>query len=215
MPHYNVLIGCDQLYYDQWAVPLLVSIHNHNPWIKLHCHIVNPTKINTLDYVDITTENIKFINDTVKISYLQSVRFLAVADKFYKDENVITLDADSICTRKIDKEAIQSLFKKQYVLKHHKEDRWLAGLVVFNNNNFRHEYALQLKSIPIGEWKWGRDQLILNQLAEEYKFKEVGKTWMSIGKNKSNSAFLTLKGEQKTISKYLEKYNRYKEISND
>ena len=129
MPHYNVLIGCDQNYYDAWAVPLLQSIHRHNPWIQLHCHIVNPTKDNTLDNVAITSEQIEFASEEVKISYLQSVRFLAVADKLSKNESVITLEADSICTRKIGKVATQRLFEKQHVLKHHKEDRWVAGYV--------------------------------------------------------------------------------------
>src|SRR5210317_1926416 len=101
MLRYNVLIGCDQNYFDQWAVPLLQSINHHNPWLNLHCHIVNPTKENTLDSVSITHEKKDFLNNESKISYLQSVRFLAVANKFRKNEHVITLDADSICTREI------------------------------------------------------------------------------------------------------------------
>lgn len=101
MPRYNVLLGCDQKYYDEWAVPLLKSIHRHNPWLNLHCHIVNPTVENSLDNVDITTEKREFINSEAEISYLQSVRFLAVAEKFNNNENVFTLDADSICTRTI------------------------------------------------------------------------------------------------------------------
>jgi len=32
---------------------------------------------------------------------------------------------------------------------------------------------------------------------------------MAIGKNKNSSAFLTLKGEQKTKDKYLKWYNNY------
>src|SRR6056300_294515 len=154
MQHYNILVGCDQNYFDQWAVPLLSSIQRHNPWIQLHCHIVNPTKDNTLDNVDITTEYTEFTSDEAKISYLQSVRFLAVANKFSKNELVITLDADTICTRKIGKIATQRLFEKQHVLKHHKEDRWLAGFVSFNDNGFRQEYARELNRIPTDKWKW-------------------------------------------------------------
>ena len=206
---HNILIGCDQTYFDKWATPLLKSIQRHNPWITLHCHIVNPTKENTLDSVNVTSENINFVNDESKISYLQSVRFLAVADKFRKNERVITLDADSICTRKIDKPAINQLFENQYVLKHHKEDRWLAGFVVFNDNGFRQEYASQLRSLPVDKWKWGRDQTILNQMSSDYNFSILPKEWMSIGKNKSDSAFLTLKGEQKVKDKYLNVYKKY------
>ena len=209
--NYNILIGCDQTYFDKWAVPLLSSIQRHNPWINLHCHIVNPTKENTLDSVSITSERIEFVNDESKISYLQSVRFLAVANKFRKNEHVITLDADSICTRKIGTTAIERLFEKQYVLKHHKENRWLAGFVVFNDNGFREEYALQLNSVPVDKWKWGRDQTVLNQLADEYKFEKLDPLWMAIGKNRNASAFLTLKGEQKETEKYLNVYRNYLE----
>ena len=211
MPAYNILIGCDQLYYDQWAVPLLSSIQRHNPWIGLHCHIVNPTNNNTLESVDVTSEQIEFSSDESKISYLQSVRFLAVADKFSKNECVITLDADSICTRKIGQTAIQRLFEKQHVLKHHKESRWLAGFVTFLDNGFRQEYAKQLRAEPVNKWKWGRDQTILNQLADNYKFEKLDTLWMAIGKNRNSSAFLTLKGEQKETDKYLNVYRKYLE----
>ena len=212
MPHYNVLIGCDQDYYDKWAVPLLQSIQRHNPWINLHCHIVNPTQDNTLDGVSITYETKEFASDTVKISYLQSVRFLAVSNKFSKNERVITLDADSICTRKIGKTAIERLFEKQYVLKHHKENRWLAGFVVFNDNGFRQEYARELNRIPVDNWKWGRDQTVLNQLADDYKFEKLDPLWIAIGKNRNSSAFLTLKGEQKETDKYLNVYRKYLDV---
>lgn len=209
MQTYNILIGCDQAYYNQWAVPLLSSIQQHNPWINLHCHIVNPTKNNSLKNVDITSEKIEFTSEESKISYLQSVRFLAVSDKFNKDEKVITLDADSICTRKIEQKKLNELFKKQYVLRHHKEARWLAGFIPFTDNGFRQEYAKQLKNIPVDKWLWGRDQTILNKLANEYNFEKLNPLWMAIGKNKTGSAFLTLKGKQKETDKYLNVYKTY------
>lgn len=209
----NILIGCDQTYYDEWAVPLLKSIHKHNPWINLHCHIVNPTVENSLDNVSITTEIREFLNNESKISYLQCVRFLAVARKFKNNEPVITLDADSVCTRSIGQTATQRLFEHQHVLKHHKEARWLAGFVAFNSNGFRQEYYKELMSKPIDEWEWGRDQNVLNNLADKYKFKDLDRLWMAIGKNRTNSAFLTLKGEQKRTDKYLNVYKNYlKEI---
>jgi hypothetical protein len=212
MHHYNVLVGVDQNYYDEWAVNLLQSIQRYNPWLNLHCHIVNPTKENTLNGVSITTENITFANDESKISYLQSVRFLVVANKFNKNENVFTLDADTVCTRKIGHVFTQRLFEKQHVLKHYKENRWLAGFVTFLNNGFRQELASELTAVPINEWKWGRDQTILNKLAEEYKYEKLDRLWMSIGKNKFNSAFLTLKGEQKVTEKYLNVYRKYLDV---
>lgn len=211
MQLYNILLGVDQTYYDTWAVPLLKSIQRHNPLLSLHCHIVNPTKENNLDNVSITSEYLDFISDESKISYLQSVRFLAVANKFKNNELVFTLDADTICTRKIRNTALQSLFKKQHVLKHHKDDRWLAGFVTFNDNGFRHEYTSELQSVPIGEWKWGRDQTVLNSFANEFKFEELNTDWIAIGKNRNQSAFLTLKGEQKYTDKYLNGYKKHLE----
>jgi len=97
----NILIGCDQSYYDDWAVPLLKSVQRHNPKVLLHCHIVNPTVENSLPNVSITTETREFLNDESKISYLQSARFIAANSKFRKNEKVIMIDADSICTRTI------------------------------------------------------------------------------------------------------------------
>jgi len=209
MHQYNILIGCDQSYYDDWAVTLLKSIQRHNPHIVLHCHIVNPTKHNVLSSVSITTEDKTFSSVESKISYLQSVRFLAVANKFSKNENVITLDADSICTRAISKSELELLFKNQYVLKHHKDNRWLAGFIAFLDNGFRQEYAAELQSNSVDTWLWGRDQTVLNALAQNYDFCTLSKTWMSIGKIRQHSAFLTLKGEQKVSSRYLENYKKY------
>jgi len=212
MPRYNVLLGCDLKYYNDWTVPLLKSIHFHNPWINLHCHIVNPTVENSLDNVSITTEKREFLNSDTKIAYLQAVRFLVASEKFSNNENVVTLDADSICTRSIiEPTEIENLFQKQYVLKHHKEDRWLAGLVVFNQNGFRQELNKELTSIAFDNWQWGRDQIVLNTFANEFNFQSVGNQWMSIGKNKANSVFLTLKGNQKVKEKFLINYRRYKD----
>ena len=208
----NILIGCDQSYYDDWAVPLLKSIHHYNPEVLLHCHIVNPTVENSLANVSITTETREFLNDESKIAYLQSARFIAANSTFRKNEKVIMIDADSICTRTINDIEFTRLFAQQHILQHPKEARWLAGFVVFHNTGFREQYIKELCSIPVDEWKWGRDQLVLNNLADKCNYKVLHISWMSIGKNKTNSVFLTLKGEQKTTDKYLGIYNKYKDI---
>lgn len=211
MQPYNAIIGCDQAYFDTWGTPLLKSIQQRMPWLLLHCHIVNPTKQNRLDNVNITYEYKQFTTEETKISYLQAVRFLVAAHKFVNNEKVFTLDADTICTKKVDQSAFSAVFKHQYVLQHPKEQRWLAGFVTFKDNEFRQEYAKQLESIPFEEWKWGRDQTILNQMADTFNFKPLPKEWLSIGKNKSGSTFLTLKGEQKYTDKYLDVYTKYVE----
>lgn len=209
MQLYNALIGCDQNYYETWAVPLLQSMQLRMPWLSLHCHIVNPTKTNKLDNVSITHEYQTFASEESKIAYLQAVRFLVVAKKFTNKEKVFTLDADSICTKHTEQSAFSAVFKHQYVLEHPKESRWLAGFVTFNDDDFRQVYAAELEKIPVDDWKWGRDQTILNQLSNSFNFKPLPKEWMSIGKNRLGSAFLTLKGEQKKTDKYLNVYRKY------
>ena len=208
MQHYSILIGCDINYYNDWGINLLKSINYHNPWISLRCHIVNPVKCKKLSFVNYTEEKINFYNDTQRIAYLQAVRFLA-ASKVPKHENLITLDADTICTRSFSKEDFKTLFDKQYVMQHPKEPRWLAGLVTFGSNNFRLRYAELLNEKNVNNWEWGRDQQVMPQLAKEFNFVPVDKKWITIGKNKLDSAFLTLKGEQKETDKYLNIYKRY------
>lgn len=205
----NIIIGCDQSYFDNWAKNLLYTVNKHCPFIKLHCHIVNPTRNNNLPYVDITSENINFSNDIAKISYLQSVRFIVAYEKFNKTDKVFSLDCDTICTRPIFKNNLNELFKQQYVLQHMKDKRWLAGFVTLANYEFRLELYKRLTSVEINDREWGRDQIILDTLKDEFKFKPLPLEWMSIGKNKNNSVFLTLKGEQKTTDKYLSWYKRY------
>jgi hypothetical protein len=209
MLRYNILIGVDQKYYNDWGINLLKSINHHNPWVSLHCHIVNPADVVELPFVNYTYETIDFENEDSRIGYLQAVRFLAVAYKFSNNELVITLDADTICTKPFTEQEFSTLFDHTTVLQHPKQPRWLACLVSFDETDFRHEYATLLRELPIDEWKFGRDQDILATLDEKYQFRAVNQQWMSIGKNKNNSVFLTLKGEQKTTKKYLNWYSPY------
>jgi hypothetical protein len=60
-------------------------------------------------------------------------------------------------------------------------------------------------SEPIENWRYGRDQDVLNSMAYNYNFQKlhVGE-WMSFGKGKG--IFITLKGTQKTKDKFLKNY---------
>ena len=209
MPRYNLVIGVDQNYFDTWATPLLHSIQKYNLNLNLHCHIVNPTKTNSISNVDITHEYISFENESSKISYLQSIRFIVAANKFSINENVLTLDADTICTRPYTQEEIEFLFSKQHVLQHYKDGRWLAGLVVFRDNGFKTAYVKELQAKEIRDWEWGRDQNILAKFSKEYNFIPAPRDWISIGKNGAKSVFLTLKGNQKRKNKYLSLFKGY------
>jgi hypothetical protein len=209
MPQYSVLIGCDQAYYNDWGDALLKSIHHHNPWIKLRCHVVNPNKLNKLNYVNYTVEDRIFESEKSRIGYLQAVRFV-VAASIPLDEQFITLDCDTICTRSFTEEEFAALFTEQHIMKQHKKDRWLACLIAFGSNNFRYQYAERLTKDPVNKWKHGRDQEELSRIQHKYNFVPVGEKWITSGKNKKNSAFVTLKGAQKTSNKYLNEYNKYK-----
>lgn len=211
MHRYNILIGCDQVYYTDWGIALLQSIHYYNPWISLHCHIVNSKNISQLDYVNYTYEDRNFLNNDSKIGYLQAVRFLAADKYFDKTQHVLSLDADSVCTKSFTKEEFLDLFEHNTVLRHSKDRRWLAGLVAFGQYEFKKEYANLLMNDDVDKWLPGRDQTILATIADKYEFQSAPTKWISIGKNGSGSIFLTLKGDQKYSKKYLPLYQQYKE----
>lgn len=210
MPRYNLLIACDEIYYTKWAISLLKSVHLHAPWLTLHCHLVNAPTVELLDFVNYTHEEITFVSEDQKLGYLQAVRFLAVADKFKNNELVVTLDCDSLCIAQFTKAEFAKLFEKQYVMHHPKAARWLAGFVTFNNNNtFRQHFSDRLRSIPLDQIISGWDQVILEELAKIYNFVKLPTDWISIGKPKKNTKFITLKGSQRESEKYLLIYNRH------
>ena len=211
MPRYNILVGCDQTYYDDWAIHLVRSIKYFNPWITCHVHVVNPTHIEKVDGVEYTSEQREFPNDTVKIGYLQSVRFLKVAEKFSDKDMVMTLDADTICTRKTTPSKFEEVAKRITVLRHLKDKHWLAGLVTYGQPGFRKEFSDMLLAKPIEQWAPFHDQNVLYELSKKYTFHEQPPRlyWMSIGKNGNQSVFLTLKGKQKEKDKYLNTYKKF------
>ena len=211
MQRYNILIGCDQKYYDDWGVHLLKSIYDRNKWLEhcLHCHIVNPTKFDPLPYVNYTTEYRNFESQESKISYLQAVRFLKVAEKIDSNNLFLTLDADTICTRSFIEKDFSMLFDQINVLLHRKSKHWLAGFITFNSVDFAQNYSKILLELPINEWRYGRDQVILANLSKQYEFNSIGPDWMYYGKNTKGSVFYTLKGTQKIKNNYLDVYKRY------
>tara|TARA_Y100000389_G_C17279063_1_gene421971 strand:- start:34 stop:684 length:651 start_codon:yes stop_codon:yes gene_type:complete len=212
MPHYNVLIGCDQTYYDDWGIHLVRSIKHFNPWITCHVHIVNPVHIERVEGVQYSTEERKFKNNSAKLGYLQCVRFLKVAEKFNDNDMVMTLDADTICTRQTTpRQFAEASRHKITMLRHLKAKHWLAGLVTFGTPGFRQELADKLLEKPIEDWVPFWDQTVLKQLSEKYTYHEQPPKlyWMSIGKNGNQSVFLTLKGNQKEKDKYLDTYKKF------
>lgn len=212
---FNLLIGCDQNYYDLWGKELLKSVYKHNPWLELHCHIVNPRNLSELAFVDYTTENKTFKTQEEEKYYLQVCRFIALSNKFEKSDLVVTVDTDSICTQSVSVDSFAKLFSGINILHHPKDNRWLAGFISFPDNDFRYKLVDKIMEIPLNKWQFkdrigGRDQQALMALADQYNYVPLDRHWMSIGKNKPNSVFLTLKGSQKTTTKYLGWYNKYR-----
>ena len=213
---YNILVACDQAYYDAWVPNLITSIRHFNPEkFNLHVHVVNAEHVNEILGVNYTYENQEFASDDQRLGYLQSVRFLIVANKFALDDCVITVDCDSICLRPIDNAELNELFSNQHVLQHHKDSRWMAGFVAFGANSFKFDYAEELKKTPVKDWLIGHDQTTMKEIAEQYQFLPLNRSqWMSVGKIKGNSAFLTLKGRQKYSEKWLNPYYQVLEKCN-
>ena len=137
--------------------------------------------------------------------YLQAVRFLKATD--YAGDNLMVIDADSICTRSFTEDEFDKVCEGVNVLRHPKAPRWLCGLIASNNVDFWETYASCLET---DTWVIGRDQDVLADMTRHYTFKDCGATWMKIGKP-GNAIFQTLKGTQKQDPKYLKFYDNIKE----
>lgn len=209
MPRYNILIACDQKYYDDWAIPCLESIQKYNPWINLHCHIVNPIDLYKVPNVCYTTESKNFVSEAARIAYLQSVRFLLVSRLFENDELVMTIDCDTVCLAAFSEEQFEEIAKEVSIFQHPKSFRWLAGCVTFGTGLFRKDIVKYFYEDDEDFWQIGRDQDILQALNAVYEYHPLAHDWMSIGKAAKDTIFLTLKGEQKVQKNYVETYVRH------
>lgn len=205
---YNILLACDLVYYNIWAINCAKSIQKFAPWVAIHIVIVNPTdfyeKLSNINYYE---DHVEFANDQCKIAYYQAVRFLKCAEIFLNNELVMTIDCDTLCTKSFTENKFNAILSSVHVQRHQKNIRWMAGLVTFgNNNNFRKELREKLLELPLEQWSYGWDQSVLNELDIAYHYKKlyVG-DWMSFGRG--SGTFLTLKGGQKTASGYLKIYN--------
>ena len=206
MPHYNILIGCDQLYYDEWGIKCLESIQQFAPWANLHCHIVNPANVNHIPGVSYTYEEKDFYSSEHKSAYLQAVRFIVVPQLFKNDDYVMTIDCDTLCCREFTPAEFESVASNVTVLHNNKSGRWLAGAVTYGLGEFRNDFAEALLADDEVFWEYGRDQQVLKKLVNKYNFTKLPYEWMQIGKLRKGVIFFTLKGDQKVTEKYVEHY---------
>jgi len=207
----HILVACDQNYYNKWGIELLKSTRYYNPssWLNVHCHIVNPSKgFEQVKDVDYTTE--KYSNPSIE--FLQGVRFLVASNKLPTDQ-VMILDADTVCTREFTKEEFIDVTSDVTVLKHHKKNAihpWLCGFVTLGTELFRQDYANNLLITKTHKWEYGHDQDILLLLSNLHQYKEAPQEWICMGKQNPKSVFLTLKGDKhKNNPKYTDQLKRY------
>ena len=211
---YNILLACDTIYYNEWAVNCIKSIQHFAPWITLTVVVVNPdniTELSNVKYEYVTQEfnnlDPKRREDTM-ISYYQSLRFIKCAELFPNNELVMTMDCDTICTREFSKQDFENISKTIHVQTHQKDlNLWMCGVVTFGNDSvFRNRIRQALLEQQIDLCNIGRDTVILNMLSTEFNYNPLAiGTWMGFGKG--DAIFLTLKGTQRTSPRFLEKYN--------
>jgi len=203
---YNVLLGCDNLYYNKWTKNCIRSIQKFAPWINITVIIVNPIDLEKITNVRYIFNYINFENENSKIAYYQSVRFLKCVEVFPDEKFIMSIDCDTILTRPFSQEEFLSICKTIHIQRHQKDVRWMAGLVTYGTDVlFRKQLKEKLLSIPIKNWVYGWDQTVINELSKDFNYNKllVG-DWMSFGRG--NGKFLTLKGDQKISQEYLEKY---------
>lgn len=204
---YNILLASDTSYYNQWTKNCIKSIKHFVPWIDITVIVVNPYEIEKLPDIKYVFDYVDFKNNSSKIPYYQALRFLKCAEIFPDNNLVMSIDCDTVLTKKFSKDEFVSICESIHVQRHQKDKRWMAGLVTYGNStDFRNRLKEKLLSLPIEDWKYGWDQEVLKSLSDEFIFKKlmVG-DWMSFGRG--GGKFLTLKGDQKTSLGYLENYN--------
>lgn len=206
---YNILIACDSKYYKNWAINCIKSIQLYAPWISITVVLVNPdTNFESIPNVKYHIDRIEFPNEESKVAYFQAVRFLKCSEIFPNNELVMAIDCDTVLTRSFTEKEFRRISTKIHVQRHHKADRWMAGLVTFGDDSkFRNYFKEQLLQLPLEKWEYGWDQKILNNLNAEFQYipLQVG-DWMSFGKG--GGIFLTLKGSQKYSEKYLKNFKK-------
>lgn len=203
---HTILIGCDQGYYDQWATNLLRSINKYAPWVKLHCHVVNPRDLAELPYVTYSTEEFK----DPPLGYLEAVRF-KVAHELYPNDELIILDADCICRRPFSQGDFDQLHQQgTTILRNTKNMRWLAGFVCPGNTAFLARLHQQLMSKPCEKWQSYWDQNCIKTVLRDMVAHELSPNWLRWNKiGKDDPVFYTIKGkDHKHEAKYKKSYDQ-------
>ena len=131
----NILLACDSNYYRDWAFNCIKSIQQHVPWVKITTVVVNPNNIIEIPKVKYIYDYVDFPTEDSKVAYYQAVRFIKCAEIFPNNELVMSIDCDTILTKSFSEKEFTKVCSVIHVQRHHKADRWMAGLVTYGNNN--------------------------------------------------------------------------------
>lgn len=211
----HLLICCDQVYHDTWVRDLVQSVRYYNAWLRPTVVVVNPDEhFEPIPDVRYHIDRPELTDDN-RVAYLQAVRFVKAAELFDPTDAVMSIDADSICLRAIDRRDFIDLCRQPAMLWHVKQANWLAGMFTFGmHSDFAQRLREHMLATPVSDWPWGYDQLRLRELAQSVQFREIPDTgkWITIGKiGSSNAAFLTLKGNQKIKEPFASNYQAIRE----
>jgi hypothetical protein len=209
MPHYNILIACNQLDYDEWAVNCLESIQKHAPWISLYCHIVNPQDHYEIPGVNYTTEEKDFVSEMHETVYLECVRFIIIPRIFSSTDLILAIDPDFVCVKDFFEEDFEIIAKNITILQHPKSGRWLKSFVTFGHNNFAKDFVKELYEDDEEFWPYNNADNLLEKLSSNYKYKPVLNNWINIKKASGDPIFLKLKDDIKSDKKFKDVYKSY------
>jgi hypothetical protein len=205
----TIFLACDGKYYNKWAVNCIHSIQLLCPWVNITTLIINPDDCEEISGVEYFYETRTFDSTDSEIAYYQAARFLKCYEIFGDAKDILIIDVDTILVKPFTEKEFLSLVRDVAVLRHPKSNKLLAGMVTLGHkSNFRKNLKIYLEQLPISKWYPGWDQNVLNQMDNDFKLKEIPNYWMHLGKHRDETIFLTLKGDKKDESRFLEIYNK-------
>lgn len=106
---------CDQVYYDRYVFPLLLSVDRHSPGVHIHVHVVNPSPVlkkgfermgemllHTSTTLSTEVYDFKGMSQEFRRTYYASVRFVRLAELCKaRMVPVLAIDVDAVVMRSV------------------------------------------------------------------------------------------------------------------
>lgn len=225
--HYEVIYtGCDENYYELYAVPLIISILNQIDWIAVHCHVVfennykeiflkHPRLTHTYEIIDDNFINSIPINSkatmklekydtelTPKIIYFASCRFMQLEKIFEGDKRILQIDSDSILFKPFSKKDFYQLTDSVRAMRKPKSpEKIMASTLSCGNNNegilFRKKLSKKMFEVFSSGAYWFVDQVVLQDFFSDLVFEPISLEWNTWSFKKRSAFFRTAKGNKK------------------